>query len=62
MATTYGVKWPVYLIVAAILSFIALLVMRETRELPDNPDQVGDGVHANALPAPKLHSTRPPLA
>jgi metabolite-proton symporter len=49
LATDYGVAWVgVYLIVAAILTFIALLVMRETKDISlDNPvaDHVDDRVH-----------------
>ena len=49
LATSYGVAWVgVYLIVAAALTFIALLVMRETRDVSlDNPiaDHLGDAVH-----------------
>jgi metabolite-proton symporter len=49
LATEYGVAWVgVYLIVAAILTVIALLAMRETKDISlDNPaaDQVGDSVH-----------------
>jgi metabolite-proton symporter len=48
LATTYGVAWVgVYLIVAAILTFLALLAMRETKDISlDNPiaDHVGDAV------------------
>jgi MFS family permease len=34
LATTYGVAWVgVYLIVAAMLTFVALLVMRETKDI-----------------------------
>jgi metabolite-proton symporter len=44
LATAYGVAWVgVYLIVAAVLTFSALLVMRETKDISlDNP--VGDDV------------------
>ena len=49
LATRYGVAWVgVYLIVAAILTFIALLVMRETKDVSlDSPvsDHVRDAVH-----------------
>jgi metabolite-proton symporter len=49
LATNYGVAWVgVYLIGAAILTVIALLVMRETKNISlDTPltDNVGDSVH-----------------
>jgi MFS family permease len=49
LAAQYGVAWVgVYLILAAILTFIALLVTRETKDISlDNPvaDDVGDAVH-----------------
>lgn len=48
LATSYGVAWVgVYVIVAAILTMIALLVMRETKDISlDNPvaDHAGDAV------------------
>ena len=48
LAAKYGVAWVgVYLMVAAILTFVALLVMRETKDISlDNPvaDHVGDAV------------------
>ena len=35
LSTTYGVGWVVvYLLCAATLTFIALLIMRETRDVP----------------------------
>src|SRR5262249_36329182 len=49
LATRYGVAWVgVYLIVAAALTFVALLAMRETKDIPlDNPVAAheGDAVH-----------------
>jgi MFS family permease len=49
LATKYGVAWVgVYLIVAAILTLIALLLMQETKDISlDKPiaDHVGDTVH-----------------
>jgi metabolite-proton symporter len=49
LATKYGVAWVgVYLIVAAILTFIALLLMRETKDISLDiavGDHVGDAVH-----------------
>jgi metabolite-proton symporter len=50
LATEYSVGWVgVYLMVAAILTFLALLVMRETKDISlDNPvaDCVGDAVQS----------------
>jgi MFS family permease len=49
LATKYGVAWVgVYLIGAAILTFIALLLMRETKDISLEVtvgDHVGDAVH-----------------
>ena len=50
LATKYGVAWVgVYLMVAAVLTFIALLLMRETKDISlDMPvaDHVGDAVRS----------------
>ena len=49
LATKYGVAWVgVYLIMAAIVTFIALLLMRETKDISLDitvGDHVGDAVH-----------------
>jgi metabolite-proton symporter len=47
LATNYGVAWVgVYLSVAATLTFIALLLMRETKDISlEMGDHVGDAVH-----------------
>jgi MFS family permease len=49
LATKYGVAWVgVYLIVAAIVTFIALLLMRETKDISLDitvGEHVGDAVH-----------------
>jgi metabolite-proton symporter len=50
LATKYGVAWVgVYLMVAAVLTFVALLLMRETKDISlDMPvaDHVGDAVRS----------------
>jgi MFS family permease len=49
LATTYGVAWVgLYLFIAAILTFVALLVMHETKDTTmDTPvaDHLGDALH-----------------
>ena len=56
LATAYGVGWVgVYLMLAAILTFLALLVMRETKDISlDNPiaDRVGDEIRSSEIVAP----------
>ena len=49
LATTYGVGWVgIYLLIASALTFVALLVMRETKDVSLDTrveDHVGDPIH-----------------